>query len=106
MGPKKYKFLAMNIFHLGIMCCGEVGNKLLLGASKDPSIEIVAVADLKEQAACETAIRHKVDRFYTNPDSLLADQRVEGVVLALPTTGRTDLDRTSTRLNSSHIPLF
>ena len=81
----------MNIVHLGIIGCGEVGNKLLLGASKDPSIEIVAVADLKEQAACETAIRHKVDRFYTNPDSLLADQRVEGVVLALPTTGRTDL---------------
>ena len=81
----------MKTVHLGIIGCGVVGQKLLEGASGDSTIRIAAVADLREHAARETAARFKADAAYTDADALLADSRVEGVVLAMPTTGRAEI---------------
>src|ERR1043166_6093128 len=81
----------MKSVRLGVIGCGVVGRKLLLGASEDPTIEIAAVADVLESAAREAASTFKITRVYTNPDALLADAEVEGVVLALPAAGRADI---------------
>src|ERR1041384_5210390 len=79
----------MKSVRLGIIGCGVIGQKLLLGASKDPTIDMVAVADLRESAARQAAETYQVDGVHTDPDALLADPRIEGVILALPAGGRT-----------------
>jgi len=76
---------------LGIIGCGVIGHVHLQAAGESPLINVVAVADLREEAAREAAEKFGVKKTYTNADALLADKDIEAVVLAMPTCGRTEL---------------
>jgi predicted dehydrogenase len=60
-------------------------------ASGSPLVEVVAVADVREEAARTLAAESGVKTVYTDADALFADPHVEAVVLALPTCYRFDL---------------
>jgi len=77
---------------LGVIGCGVIGRQHMDAASQRPDlIRLVAVADLRPDAANEAGRRFGVEAVYTDPRLLLDDGRVEAVVLALPTAGRADL---------------
>ena len=76
---------------LGVVGCGVIGRIHLRAAMESPLIDVVAVADLREQAAREVAEQFGVETIYTDVDSFLADPRVEGVVLAFPARARTEV---------------
>jgi len=52
---------------------------------------LVAVADLRQEAAQRMGEEFGVTKVYNNPQQLLNDDAVEGVVLALPAHARTEL---------------
>jgi UDP-N-acetyl-2-amino-2-deoxyglucuronate dehydrogenase len=85
------KEVLMEKVRLGIIGCGVIGTAHLRVAQRSPSIQVMAVADLIEEKACEAAENFGVETAYTNADDLLADERVEGVVLAMPAAPRTEL---------------
>jgi predicted dehydrogenase len=58
---------------------------------KSPDIELVAIADLRKEAVIKAAEDYNVKKAYTDADELLADDQVQGVVLAMPTAPRTEL---------------
>ena len=76
---------------LGVIGCGVIGRIHLQAATESPLIDVVAVADLREPCAQEVAGRFGIKTIYTDTDSLLADPRVEGVVLAFPARGRCEM---------------
>ena len=81
----------MEKVRLGIIGCGVIGNAHLRMAGQSPDIQVVAVADLREEAVRKAAENYGVEKAYTNADDLIADEQVEGVVLAMPTAPRTAL---------------
>ncbi|NOZ27660.1 MAG: Gfo/Idh/MocA family oxidoreductase [Chloroflexi bacterium] len=81
----------MEPVRLGVVGCGVIGRVHLQMATDSPLIDVVAVADLREQAAREAAERFGVGTVYTDADDLFADPQVEAVVLALPARDRTEL---------------
>lgn len=81
----------MESVRLGIIGCGVIGQRHLAAAAAWPGISLVAVADLREAVARETAVRFGVGQAYTDADALLADREIEGVVLALPARDRAAL---------------
>lgn len=87
----------MNTIRLGIIGCGEIGQKHLKVATESPSIEVVAVADVREQVALDAARRFKVPKAYTSATQLLSDPKIDGVVFALPTAGRADIAKLALR---------
>lgn len=52
-------------------------------------VEVVAVADLIKERAVAAAKKYGVSSYYLNDEDLLNDERVEAVVLAMPTADRT-----------------
>jgi len=76
---------------LGVVGCGVIGPVHLRDAAESPLIEVVAVADLIEERARAAAQKFGVRKIYADGESLLADEQVEAVVLAMPTCGRTEL---------------
>ncbi len=76
---------------LGVIGCGVISQHHLKAAKDSPLIDVVAVADLRLQAAQATAKKFEVKAVYVNASALLADSRVEAVVLALPTSGRAEI---------------
>lgn len=81
----------MQPVRLGIIGCGVIGRVHLRYATQLSLTEVVAVADLREQAAREAAEQFGIGTVYTSADDLLNDPNVEAVVLAFPTAGRTDV---------------
>ena len=81
----------MEPVRLGVVGCGVIGRKHLDVAARAAQVEVVAVADIDEAAACAVAAQCGVETIYADADMLLADPRVEGVVLAFPTKGRTQV---------------
>jgi len=76
---------------LGVIGCGVIGGYHLGAAKESPLIDVLAVADLREDAARAQADEFKIQTVYGDANDLLADPRIEGVVLAMPTHPRTDL---------------
>ncbi len=76
---------------LGVIGCGVIGGSHLRTATQSALMEVVAVADLLEEARQAAAERFHVATAYPDGNALLDDPRVEAVVLALPTCGRTPL---------------
>jgi predicted dehydrogenase len=76
---------------LGIVGCGVIAQQHLAAATKLENAEVTMVADLREDAARQTAEKFGVKRWTTSASELMADPEVDGVVLALPTCGRTAL---------------
>lgn len=81
----------MKPVRLGVIGCGVIGQRHLESAAGSDLIEVVAVADLREDAADQTAEKFGVDTVYTDGKALLDDPHVEAAVLATPTAGRTKL---------------
>ncbi|MCS7222691.1 MAG: Gfo/Idh/MocA family oxidoreductase [Anaerolineae bacterium] len=76
---------------LGIIGCGVIGQHHLRAALSSPLIDVVAIADLRQEAREETAARYNISKVYAEGKELIEDPCVEAVVLALPTCGRTEL---------------
>ncbi len=81
----------MKPVRLGIIGCGVIGRRHVEAAADSPNIDVVAVADLREEVAREVAGKHGVETVYTEGDALLKDDRIEAVVLAMPACIRTGL---------------
>ncbi|MBN1344198.1 MAG: Gfo/Idh/MocA family oxidoreductase [Phycisphaerae bacterium] len=76
---------------LGVIGCGVIGQYHLKMAHRADHVELVAVADGVEERARKAGEEFDVPSVYTDAEALLNDDRVDGVVLAFPTTGRTEL---------------
>jgi predicted dehydrogenase len=81
----------MDRVRLGVVGCGVIAQHHLRAAKASQQIEVVAVADVREEAAKQTAATFGVPVVYTSADALLKDKRVEAVVLAVPAAPRTKL---------------
>ena len=81
----------MEPVRLGIIGCGVIGSSHLDAASSWEGIDVVAVADLREDVAHGMADQYGVETVYVEGEDLLKDDRIEGVVLAMPAVVRTDL---------------
>ena len=81
----------MQPVRLGIIGCGAIGNVHLGVAKRSSGIEVAAVADANLAAAQASAAKHAVPSVYRDGHALISDPRVEGVVLATPVKGRTEL---------------
>lgn len=81
----------MGAVGLGIVGCGVIGATHARWATACPGVDLVAVADLRREAATGIAARHRVPAVYSRGQELLADPGVEAVVLALPAAQRAAL---------------
>ena len=81
----------MERLRLGVIGCGVIGQQHMQTASESPLVELVAVADVRASAAQEAGARFGAGAVYADAGSLLADPRVEAVVLAMPAVERTRL---------------
>ena len=75
----------------GIIGCGVIGRYHAQAATDSTAIDLVAVSDLRPEIAQEVAQLHDVRQVYLDAESLIADDTVEAVVLAMPAHIRTDL---------------
>lgn len=76
---------------LGIVGCGMIAQHHIKHAVESDHIQVCAVADINEMAAYSTAEKFGVKKVYIDPNDLLADTEIEGVVLALQTKYRLEL---------------
>jgi len=74
---------------MGIIGCGVISASHLQLAGKSEIAEVVAVADLIEDRARERAREYDIPSQYGSDEELLADERIEAVILAMPTGDRT-----------------
>jgi predicted dehydrogenase len=75
----------------GIIGCGVIGRYHAEAAAGSVNIELLAVADLRPGVAQEIADLHGVPRVYSDAESLIGDEDIEAVVLAMPAHIRTGL---------------
>jgi len=81
----------MDPVRLGVIGCGVIAQHHLRAAKASPLIEVVAVADVREDVAKETAAKFGVPTVYSTAKALLKDKRIEAVVLAVPAAPRMKL---------------
>ncbi|MEQ2526761.1 Gfo/Idh/MocA family oxidoreductase [Robertmurraya yapensis] len=72
------------MIHIGIVGLGAIGQRLIKQFMEHPEVEIVAVCDQFESLAKETAASLGDARAYTAYPSLIADEKVELVYVAVP----------------------
>ena len=76
---------SMEPVRIGVVGCGVIGRVHLANAAGCDEMAVVAVADVREEAAREAAEAFGVGTVYKSAEALIADDRIEGVILALPT---------------------
>jgi len=76
---------------IGIIGCGVIAQYHARALREWPDAQLVAVADLREEAARKTASEFNVPHVSTDPHALLENPEVDAVILALPTHARTAL---------------
>ena len=81
----------MEPLRLGVIGCGVIGGVHAKAAASLDCISLVALADVREDAAKKLAEECGVDHVYTTAEALLDDPNVEAVVLAMPARPRTEL---------------
>jgi len=81
----------MEPVRLGVIGCGVMGPRHAADAKRSGLFSVVAVADVIEDRARETAQNHGVPRWFPGGDELIGCDEVEAVVLALPADVRTPL---------------
>src|ERR1700710_1410068 len=75
----------MNTINWGIIGCGNVTEKKSGQAyNKTPNSKLVAVMRRNAAKAADYAARHNVDRWYSDADELLNDERLNAVSIATP----------------------
>lgn len=78
---------------LGVIGCGVISGSHLKLAAKCATAEVVAVADLIEERANARAEKFNIPSRCYGDEDLLDDDRIEAVVLAMPTGDRTPVAR-------------
>lgn len=81
----------MEPVRLGIIGCGVIGRHHVAAALAADEVELLAVADLIAERAEEQAARGAGIAVYGEGHELLADARIEAVVLAMPAADRFQL---------------
>jgi len=81
----------MKPVRFGVVGCGVIGTKHLEAARQSPLVDVVAVADLRQDAVESAARQYQVPAAYASGEALLADPDVAAVVLAMPACARTEL---------------
>lgn len=81
----------MEPVRIGLIGCGVIGNVHANVVSESPLTQLVAVADIREEAANAVAEKHSVGKVYNHADPLIADPEVEAVILAMWAAPRTGL---------------
>jgi predicted dehydrogenase len=70
---------------LGLIGCGRVSQLAHLPAlAKTTSVTLVAICDSDRRRAERVARRFSVERSSSDPDALLADDRIDAVIIAVP----------------------
>ena len=69
---------------LGVIGCGVIGTSHIEAAASSRIIDLVAVADLREDVANSLAEKHNVGTVYNEGKDLIEDSGVEAVILAMP----------------------
>lgn len=74
------------MFKVCIISCGMITNSAHIPAYKHFSddFEIVAVCDVNEQAAKDTAERHGISNYYTDAEKMLCEQKPDVVSVCVP----------------------
>ncbi|MDN3015478.1 Gfo/Idh/MocA family oxidoreductase [Paenibacillus sp. BSR1-1] len=72
------------MLHIGIIGLGAIGQRLIKKFKEHPDVEITAVCDRLESLARETADALGGVPVYTDYQSLVADQRVDLIYVAVP----------------------
>ena len=75
----------------GLIGCGFIGRYHAQAAADSSAIDLVAVADLRHETARDVARQHGVPNAYADAESLIADESIDAVVLAMPAHIRTAL---------------
>jgi UDP-N-acetyl-2-amino-2-deoxyglucuronate dehydrogenase len=81
----------MKRIKLGIIGCGVIGAHHARHAKAHPRIDLVALADVREEAARKLAQEHGVPHVMGSAEALIDHPEVEAVVLALTANLRTPL---------------
>ena len=78
----------MNKLKVAVIGTGMIANSAHFPAlnilRKEGLIEVVGVADVREEAAAETAKRHDVPNYYTDPQKLLDECKPDFVAVCTP----------------------
>lgn len=75
----------MEPVRLGIIGCGVISHSHLDLAAKCPLARVVATADIVPERARALAEKYGIPAYYGSAEELLADEKVEAVILAMPT---------------------
>ncbi len=81
----------MKKVNLAIVGCGVMGQMHAKYALECPGIHLQAVCDVREDSARNLAQTYDISGVYTDVEALLGDDKVHGVVLALPAGFRSDM---------------
>ena len=76
---------------IGIVGTGVIAQYHLRALAQCSDAEVVAVADLRMDVARRTAVEFGIPVVYDDPHKLIADPRVEGVILCFPPAGRAEV---------------
>jgi len=81
----------MEAVRIGVIGCGVIGGAHLKVASTSPLLQLAAAADLQPEALKKAEESFEISSVYTSADELIADPRVEAIVLAMPARFRLPL---------------
>ena len=74
----------MEPVRIAIVGCGVIGNIHAQWCVKDENITLEAVCDVNEEQAKKVGEEHKANKIYHDLNDVLNDDKIEGVILALP----------------------
>ncbi|MEM7126915.1 MAG: Gfo/Idh/MocA family oxidoreductase [Chloroflexota bacterium] len=81
----------MEAVRFGIIGCGVIGRRHAQAVAESTSCVLQAVADLRADVAQEIGTQYGAAKIYHDSESLLADEAIEAVVLAMPACYRKSL---------------
>src|SRR5690606_30190176 len=92
-GPLSRSEVVKPKVRLGVIGCGVIGREHLKVAVRCPDAELVAVADLRVEAAQAAAAEFNVPQVMPSGEELAASDAVDALVLAMPTGVRAPVAR-------------
>lgn len=77
---------------VGVIGAGQMGTQHALNLNRIPQVAIVGVADVDLDAAQSLGHQVRAPQAFVDPLELIADPRVDGVVIASPAATHSGLD--------------